>query len=153
MSVLVRSRLRRVKIDQSRLTRVAEAALSMIGERTADSGVLLIGDRSMRRLNRQYRKKDRTTDVLAFSMREVPAPPPSTLIGDVVISIPTAAKQANQLGRSLDEELIALLVHGILHLCGYDHERSERDARRMRQRERWVLRRLGRIPRLVRRNG
>lgn len=152
MPVLVRSQLRRVRIDQSRLTRLAQATLSLVGERTADLGVMLIGDRSMRRLNRQYRKKDRTTDVLAFSMREAPASP-STFIGDVVISIPTAAKQANQLGRSLDEELIVLLVHGILHLCGYDHERSERDARHMQQRERWVLRRLGRIPRLVRSNG
>lgn len=152
MPVLVRSQLRRVRIDQSRLTRLAQATLSLVGERTADLGVMLIGDRSMRRLNRQYRKKDRTTDVLAFSMREAPASP-STFIGDVVISVPTAAKQANQLGRSLDEELIVLLVHGILHLCGYDHERSERDARHMQQRERWVLRRLGRIPRLVRSNG
>jgi len=70
-----------------------------------------------------------------------------------VISVPTAAKQAGQLGRSLDDELTALLVHGILHLCGYDHERSERDARHMRRRERLILRRLGRIPRLVCRNG
>jgi len=152
MPVLVRSQLRRVRIDQSRLTRLARATLLLVGERTADLGVMLIGDRSMRRLNRQYRKKDRTTDVLAFSMRE-DSGPQSALIGDVVISVPTAAKQANQLGRSLDEELIALLVHGILHLCGYDHERSERDARHMRQREQWVLRRLGRIPRLVRNNG
>ena len=152
MPVLVRSQLRRVRIDQSRLTRLARATLLLVGERTADLGVMLIGDRSMRRLNRQYRKKDRTTDVLAFSMRE-DSGSQSALIGDVVISVPTAAKQANQLGRSLDEELIALLVHGILHLCGYDHERSERDARHMRQREQWVLRRLGRIPRLVRNNG
>jgi rRNA maturation RNase YbeY len=85
-------------------------------------------------------------------MREGPGPS-SLLIGDVVISVATAAKQARQLGRSLDEELTVLLVHGILHLCGYDHERSEREAKRMQRRERWVLRRLGRVPRLVRRNG
>ena len=152
MPVLVRSQLRRVRIDQSRLARLAQAALSLVGKRAADLGVLLAGDRSMRRLNRQFRKKDRTTDVLAFSMREGPGPP-STLLGDVVISVPTAAKQANRLGRSLDEELILLLVHGILHLCGYDHERSERDARHMQRREQWVLRRLGRIPRLIHRKG
>jgi len=106
----------------------------------------------MRRLNRDYRKKNRTTDVLAFPMREGPGPA-SALMGDVVISVPTAAQQARQLGRSLDAELTILLIHGILHLCGYDHERSNREARRMQQRERWVLRRLGRIPRLVRTNG
>jgi probable rRNA maturation factor len=152
MPVLVRSRLRRARFDRSRLVRLAQTILSSVGEKTADLGVMLIGDRSMRRLNRQYRKKDHTTDVLAFSMREGPGPL-SVLIGDVVISVPTAAKQAGQAGRSLDEELTVLLVHGILHLCGYDHERSKRDARRMQQREQWVLRRLGRIPRLVRSNG
>ena len=132
--------------------RLAQAVLSSLGERTAHLGVLLIGDRAMRRLNRQYRRMDRTTDVLAFSMREGPGPA-SALIGDVVISVHTAAKQARQLGRSLDEELTVLLIHGILHLCGYDHERSNQEARRMQQRERWILRRLGRIPRLVRSNG
>jgi probable rRNA maturation factor len=152
MPVLVRSRLRRARFDRSRLVRLAQTILSSVGEKTADLGVMLIGDRSMRRLNRQYRKKDRTTDVLAFSMREGPGPS-SVLIGDVVISVPTAAKQAGQAGRSLDEELTVLLIHGILHLCGYDHERSKRDARRMQEREQWVLRRLGRIPRLVRSNG
>jgi probable rRNA maturation factor len=152
MPVLVRSRLRRARFDRSRLVRLAQTILSSVGEKTADLGVMLIGDRSMRRLNRQYRKKDCTTDVLAFSMREGPGPS-SVLIGDVVISVPTAAKQAGQAGRSLDEELTVLLIHGILHLCGYDHERSKRDARRMQEREQWVLRRLGRIPRLVRSNG
>jgi len=132
--------------------RLAQAILSSVGEKTADLGILLVGDRSMRRLNRHYRKKNRTTDVLAFPMREGPGPS-SSLMGDVVISVPTAAQQARQLGRSLDEELTTLLIHGILHLCGYDHERSNREARRMQQRERWVLRRLGRIPRLVRTNG
>lgn len=152
MPVLVRSQLRRARFDHPCLVRLAQAILSSVGEKTADLGILLVGDRSMRRLNRDYRKKDRTTDVLAFPMREGPGPS-SSLMGDVVISVPTAAQQARELGRSLDEELTTLLVHGILHLCGYDHERSNREARRMQQRERWVLRRLGRIPRFVRNNG
>jgi probable rRNA maturation factor len=152
MPVLVRSQLRHARIDQPRLARLAQAILSSIDEASATLSVVLIGDRAMRGLNRRYRKKDRTTDVLAFSLREGPGPS-SLLIGDVVISVATAAKQARQLIRSLDEELTVLLVHGILHLCGYDHERSEREAKRMQRRERWVLRRLGRVPRLVRRNG
>jgi len=152
MPVLVRSQLRRTRFDQLCLARLAQAVLSSVGEKKADLGILLVGDRSMRRLNRDYRKKNRTTDVLAFPMREGPGPS-SALMGDVVISVPTAAQQARQLGRSLDEELTILLIHGILHLCGYDHERNNREARRMRQRERWVLRRMGRIPRFVRTNG
>ena len=90
----------------------------------------------MRGLNRRYRKKDRTTDVLAFPMREGETGFCSTMLGDVVISIPTARRQALEAGHSLNDEVAALLVHGILHLCGYDHERSgEEEARRMEARE------------------
>ncbi|TKB34260.1 MAG: rRNA maturation RNase YbeY, partial [Nitrospira sp.] len=64
--------------------------------------------------------------------------------GDVVIAVPTAVRQAKEGQRSLDEELTVLLVHGILHLCGYDHERSEKEARRMQRRERMILRSLAR---------
>ena len=63
-----------------------------------------------------------------------------------VIAVPEAARQAKQGQRSLDEELMVLLIHGILHLCGYDHERSEKEARRMHRRERMILRLLARLP-------
>ena len=62
------------------------------------------------------------------------------------ISVPTAWRQAKEAGRPLDEELACLLVHGILHLCGYDHERSEKEARRMHRRERMILRSIARLP-------
>lgn len=104
----------------------------------------------MRGLNRRYRGKDRTTDVLAFAMREAITPHASRLtprpLGDVVISIPTAWRQAKEARRSLDEELACLLVHGILHLCGYDHERGEKEARRMHRRERMILRSIVQLP-------
>ena len=67
------------------------------------------------------------------------------MLGDVVISVPTAWRQAIEAGRSLDEELAWLLVHGILHLCGYDHERSEKEARRMHRRERMIQRSIARL--------
>ena len=67
------------------------------------------------------------------------------LLGDVVISVPTAWRQAIEAGRSLNEELTCLLVHGILHLCGSDHERSEKEARRMHRRERMILRSIARV--------
>ena len=78
--------------------------------------------------------------------------PPLTfrrLLGDVVISVPTAVRQAQDAGRTVSEELITLLVHGILHLCGYDHERNDREAARMFRREHAILQRLGPIPQLV----
>jgi probable rRNA maturation factor len=143
MPVHMLIQVRRVTFDQARLDRQARAILSDVGEASAELGILFVGDQRMRSLNRQYRGKDRTTDVLAFAMREAPHSS-STVLGDVVIAVPTAVRQAKEGQRSLDEELTVLLVHGILHLCGYDHERSEKEARRMQRRERMILRSLAR---------
>jgi probable rRNA maturation factor len=74
---------------------------------------------------------------------------PSLMLGDVVVSVPVAVHQAKEAGRSVEEELAALLVHGVLHLCGYDHERSAREAMRMSRQERTVLTKIGPVPRLV----
>lgn len=147
MPVHMQSHVRRVTFDQARLDRQARAILSDVGAESAELGILLVGDQRMRGLNRRYRGKDRTTDVLAFAMWDSSAPhSPSPLVpvmlGDVVIAVPTAVRQAKQGHRSLDEELTVLLVHGILHLCGYDHERNEKEARRMHRRERMILRSL-----------
>ena len=155
MPVHVQSQVRRVRFDQARLDRLARAILSDVGEASAELGILFVGDQRMRGLNRKYRGKDRTTDVLAFAMREAFTPNASRLtpdmLGDVVIAVPTAARQAKQGQRSLDEELTVLLIHGILHLCGYDHERSEKEARRMHRRERMILRSLGSLPKRMNR--
>jgi probable rRNA maturation factor len=150
MPVHLQAQVRRVTFDQARLDRQARAILSDVGEASAELGILFVGDQRMRSLNRQYRGKDRTTDVLAFAMREAPHSS-SAVLGDVVIAVPTAVRQAKEGQRSLDEELTVLLVHGILHLCGYDHERSEKEARRMQRRERMILRSLRPLPARVNR--
>ena len=163
MPVHMQSHIRCVTFDQVRLERLARAILSDVGETSAELGIMFVGDQRMRGLNRRYRGKDRTTDVLGFAMREAFTPhsltnspsrvqsrdasrPTPDMLGDVVISVPTAWRQAKEAGRSLDEELAWLLVHGILHLCGYDHERSEKEARRMHRRERMILRSIARLP-------
>jgi rRNA maturation RNase YbeY len=158
MPVYMQSQVRRITFDQVSMERSARAILADVGETSADLGILFVGDQRMRSLNRRYRGKDRTTDVLAFAMREACAPhafrqaqgrPVSftpDILGDVVISVPTAWRQAIEAGRSLDEELAWLLIHGILHLCGYDHERSEKEARRMHRRERMIQRSIARVP-------
>ncbi|HEX5647304.1 MAG TPA: rRNA maturation RNase YbeY [Nitrospira sp.] len=148
MAVYLRVRLRRFAKRQASLLRAAESILASVGESQAELSLELVGDRRMRRLNRMYRKKDRTTDVLAFPMRESHNPCPM-LLGDVVISVPTARRQAKESGRSLGDELAALLVHGVLHLCGYDHERSAREAVRMRRRETAIVKMLNPVPCLV----
>jgi rRNA maturation RNase YbeY len=148
MAVYLRVRLRQLAKRQPSLLRTAESILAAVGESQSELSVELVGDARMRRLNRLYRRKDRTTDVLAFPMRESDNPCPM-LLGDVVISVPTAFRQAGEAGRSPNDEIAALLVHGVLHLCGYDHERSDKEAARMHRRERAILKALGPAPRLV----
>jgi probable rRNA maturation factor len=84
--------------------------------------LFLIGDRAMRRLNRLYRGKDRPTDVLSFSQIEGDLLLAPEILGDIVISLDTAQRQARRYGVTLKRETLRLLVHGLLHLCGYDHE-------------------------------
>jgi len=149
MAVILRSRLRRHRLRLSTVQLLAEKILRAAGAARAQLGLLLAGDRFMRRLNRRYRRKDRTTDVLAFPMPQPSARSGPALLGDVVISLPQAERQAARAGHPLDRELVVLMIHGTLHLLGYDHERSAREARRMARREALVLRRLGRLPRVA----
>jgi len=101
---------------------------------------------TVQRLNRDYRGVDRATDVLAFYMlpqKEADssfAPPPDGVLhlGEVIISYPQAAEQAKEQGHSLEQELALLIIHGILHLLGYDHEQPEEE-KRMWQREKELL--------------
>jgi rRNA maturation RNase YbeY len=109
--------------------------------------LLLTGDADIRELNRTFRGKDRPTDVLSFPQLEECFAggmeeserhfhPMRSTLGDVVISVDTALRQAEQLGIRPESRLLALLIHGVLHLLGYDHERSPAEARRMFARER-----------------
>lgn len=159
MPVSIQVSVRSVTVGRKLVLGLAHAVLECVGESSADMSVSLVGDGRMRRLNRQYRQKDRSTDVLAFAFREGRAPHrfnrSAAHLGDVVIALPAAERQAKAAHRSVDEEVVALLIHGVLHLCGYDHERSAADALRMQRKERQVRRRLGPIARFVRpsRNG
>lgn len=154
MSVFVESRTRIVTVNPILVGKFASMVLSAMGEEDSDVSVTFIGDQRMRRLNRQYRQKDNTTDVLAFAFRDARFPirahPGTGPLGDVVIAVPTAIRQARAARRSLRKEIAVLLIHGILHLCGYDHERSDSEARRMRRRERTLLEQLGKLAPLVR---
>ncbi len=94
--------------------------LDALGLPEAELSVLLTDDREIQRLNREHRSKDRPTDVLAFPMAEN-ALDPQAILGDVVISLDTASRQARSRRRELDVEVRFLLAHGVLHLIGYDH--------------------------------
>src|SRR5262245_13205684 len=130
---------RRVPALARRLAGRARRMLDVLGLRSAELSLVLVSDRVMHDLNRDWRGHDRPTDVLAFAQNEA-GPAPDGLLGDVVISVDTARRQAVSLGHSLVVEADRLLVHGLLHLLGYDHERSPAEARRMQRKERAVLR-------------
>ena len=132
VAVLDRQRARRVASAPLRgfLRRVADAAPPPGGTTVA---VALVSDVAMRRYNRDFRGKDRTTDVLSF------ADGADGHVGDLVICVPQAARQARERGHSLARELRVLLVHGWLHLLGHDHET---DGGRMMRLQRRLVRRL-----------
>lgn len=103
---------------------------------TTELSISIVGDRAIHRLNREYLGKDRPTNVISFSLQEGEFGHVSAALGDVVISADTAAREAEASGISTWERVVFLLLHGILHLTGYDHERSgEAEARRMAKKE------------------
>ncbi len=102
--------------------------------------ILIVDNPRIQALNREYRHKDRPTNVLSFSMREGDFPNIAPqLLGDVVISADTAAAEASRAGISTGRHLAWLLVHGILHLFGFDHEKSPQDAEEMETRTRDLM--------------
>ena len=111
---------------RTRLGRRLARAMTAAGEPGSQLSLSLVDDEEIRALNRDYRDKDRPTDVLSFAMREGEggALHPE-LLGDVVISVETAERQAAEAGHSLDEELLALAVHGLAHLLGEDHATAD----------------------------
>jgi probable rRNA maturation factor len=121
------------------LARAATAALQAARSPAGEVTILLSGDARMRRLFRRYLRADRTTDVLSFPAG---AGPVDGYLGDVLISIPQARRQAGRAGHSLRSEVALLAVHGVLHLVGHDHQ-SAGPRRRMARLQASILQRLG----------
>lgn len=124
-----------------RLKAIARRVLEAERLPDAELGILVTGDETVRGLNRRYAGHDETTDVLSFSLQEgeeFASPDGLLRLGEVIISFPTAQRQAELAGRLLGDEMAHLLVHGILHLLGYDHAQPE-DERHMRRREAELL--------------
>lgn len=135
------------------LTRALRAAASHEGIEAGEVVVSLVSDERIQELNRDYRDKDATTDVLSFAIQESDEEEPMILfeedddvpiepLGDIIISIPTAIRQAEEYGHGLQRELAFLAVHGFLHLIGYDHL-TEEDEEEMFGRQESILANLG----------
>ena len=141
MSVEVVNRQRRRPLDRARWEGFAARALKEIGVGGAGATVAFVSDRRMRALNRQFRGHDRATDVLSFPAGQAEFEKLSgATLGDVIISVERAEAQAARHGLSLEGELAQLILHGLLHLCGYDHETDDGEMNALELR---LRRRLG----------
>jgi len=127
-------------IDPDRVRQAAEAALEISGNAGGELSVVIVGDEEIRDLNRRFLDRDRPTNVIAFPMLqgEFSTVNPG-LLGDVVISAQTAAREAEQGRISVDRQVAFLLVHGLLHLLGYEHEEDAGERARMEEAERELL--------------
>lgn len=128
------NRQRRLKVDTKTWTTFAAKALEAIGRSDSSATIAFVSDKSIQKLNQQFRGVDKATDVLSF-----PADEPNTL-GDVAISVETAASQAKANGLSFENEIAQLILHGLLHLSGYDHETDNGEMNRLELRLRRQLR-------------
>jgi probable rRNA maturation factor len=127
------NRQRGKKIDTEEWSRFAVKALEAIGNHGSSATIAFVSDKKIRTLNRQFRNVDKPTDVLSFPSEE------QTDLGDIAISVETAAAQARENGLTFDTEIAQLILHGLLHLSGYDHETDSGEMNRLELRLRKKL--------------
>jgi rRNA maturation RNase YbeY len=143
MALSIQNRQRAVAIRTALVKRHVQHIIQYLGCTGQELSVVFVNDQRMQQLNRTYRQQDRTTNVLAFPQQPaLQDGPASALLGDVIVSLPTAAREAHELRQSLEERVVYLILHGLLHLLGYDHERSSGERQRMAALEAEVLRAL-----------
>ncbi len=134
------NRQRKRPIDSGRWRAFTAKALKLTRAGDADVTVVLISDRAMREINRQWRGKRGTTDVLSFSANQDEFEKLDGLnLGDILISVEQAARQAKEHGLSFENEVAQLILHGLLHLSGYDHETDRGEMNRLELRLRKQL--------------
>ena len=123
--VEVVNRQRRLKLDAEAWYTFATKALMAIGKSDSSATIAFVSDNKIRELNRQFRGVDKVTDVLSFPADE------KLNLGDIAVSVDTAVVQAKENGLSFDQEIAQLILHGLLHLCGYDHETDNGEMNRL----------------------
>jgi probable rRNA maturation factor len=142
-NIEVSNRQRQYKLPRANIIRLGQAVLCRIRRNKYCAAITFVRDAAMQQLNRQYRNIDQPTDVLAFAYREQmsdnePDHNPHFL-GDVIISVETAARYAREQNIGFDTEINWLVIHGLLHLAGYDHETDHGEMRRLERRLRKEL--------------
>ncbi|WP_457643728.1 rRNA maturation RNase YbeY [Persephonella sp.] len=129
--ILISKELYDRQITKKFVKETAEKILKELGLDGCELSITLTDNDTIHRINREWRGKDKPTDVLSFPIDEKPPGYRYRVLGDVVISLPYAKKQAEEIGIPYRDEIVRLLTHGILHLLGYDHEKDPAEAKRM----------------------
>lgn len=137
MKIRIANRQKRTKIDSRRIRGNVIRLLRLIGCAEKEISISFVDDEAIRLLNRQYLRLDKPTNVLSFSLEEGECGKVNPgLLGDIVISVDTALRDAKQGGFTLEEEILFLIIHGLLHLTGYEHVGTSRaNALKMKKRE------------------
>ena len=152
LKVMIRNNQKKIKLPSGLRLLVRKCCQAVLVteefDKPAEVSVSFVDNREIRNLNRLYRDKDKSTDVLSFPLGEngvydMNNETGALLLGDVVISIETAIKQARMYDHSLEREVGFLTVHSMLHLLGYDHETTPLEAAKMREKEELILEHLG----------
>lgn len=140
MSLSMQNRQRSVRLNTAELDKYVHRLMTHLGCDRKELSIVFSNDQFMQNLNRTYRQKDYPTNVLAFPQGETEFDHGDTsLLGDIVIAVPTAAREARVLEQPIEDRLFYLIIHGLLHLLGYDHERSPDDRLAMEAREAEIL--------------
>lgn len=130
-------------VDEEYLKSICQKVLKEEGEEEAQLSIALVGQGRMKQLNKKYRGKNRVTDVLAFPSNRtldfVIPPNEETELGEIVLCLPVLKKNAKRFSSTLEKELTISLIHGILHLLGYDHEKNALAARKMEEKQQYYL--------------
>jgi probable rRNA maturation factor len=131
-TILISDNQKQVKLDRAGIRRDVRKALELLGIGERELSLMFVDDEGIRTINRDYLRRDRPTNVIAFSLSEGPFGEVNPgMLGDVVVSVETAGREADAAGIPVGDAILNLILHGILHLSGYDHETSGGQARIM----------------------
>ena len=141
MSILIENRQKKINVDLKHVKKVLRNIMNYLNWTDREISLLLVDDHEIRKMNTQYLNRDYSTNVLTFSLSEGEFGDINPkVLGDIVISVETALKDADEAGIELNDELEFLMIHGMLHLLNYNHENvGENEVKKMERKEQEVL--------------
>lgn len=140
MEILIEDRQDRHRIDHEKIEKKAKIVLDALGSLDGELSILIVGDQEMTELNKKFLNRSGPTNVIAFPMHKGPfSDVTPNLLGDIAISLDAAAREGKDAAITMEARFDQLLVHGILHLFGFDHEETAEEAEAMRKKEEQLL--------------